>query len=275
MSYESAGAEALDYHLCHYGRSRLVFRGPARDVTGDFVAVIGGGETFGRFVARPYPELLEQALGLPVANLGVANAGPEVFLGDAGVAELCRAARVTAVQIIGAQNLTNRFYAVHPRRNDRFLRASGILKALYPEVDFSEFHFTGHMLRALSERSAERFAPVAAEMRRVWVQRMTALLRRIGGQVLLLHLHEGSDGAAEHDLSLAPPFVDLAMVTALRPLAAKVVRVTVSAAARHEGVAGMHFAPQELPQAERMPGPLMHVEIADALLPAIRRLIGR
>ena len=76
---------------------------------------------------------------------------------------------MTVVQVMGAQNLTNRFYTVHPRRNDRFLRAAPDLQALYPEVDFTEFHFTRHLLRTLRWSSADRFEVVAEELRAVWV----------------------------------------------------------------------------------------------------------
>jgi hypothetical protein len=57
----------------------------------------------------------------------------------------------------GAQNLSNRLYTVHPRRNDRFLRASGILRTIYRDVDFTEFHFTRHMLDHLRCLSEDRF----------------------------------------------------------------------------------------------------------------------
>ncbi len=61
---------------------------------------------------------------------------------------------MTVIQVMGAHNMSNRFYAVHPRRNDRFLRASlGCCKTIYPEVDFTEFNFTRHMLTALATHS--------------------------------------------------------------------------------------------------------------------------
>ena len=55
------------------------------------------------------------------------------------------------IQVSGAQNLSNRFHAVHPRRNDRFLRASTLLKTIYRDVDFTEFNFTRHLLTTLRD----------------------------------------------------------------------------------------------------------------------------
>ena len=44
-----------------------------------------------------------------------------VFVNEPTVIDICSKALVTVVQLMGAQNTSNRFYAVHPRRNDRFL----------------------------------------------------------------------------------------------------------------------------------------------------------
>ena len=61
---------------------------------------------------------------------------------------------------IGPVTAPNRFYAVHPRRNDRFLRPSAKIEALFPEIDFTEFSFNRHMLSALESVSADRFGQV-------------------------------------------------------------------------------------------------------------------
>ncbi|MBC7156036.1 MAG: hypothetical protein H5U20_00810, partial [Rhodobacteraceae bacterium] len=79
MYCDHGGAAALDHHPCQYGTSRLVFRGPRRPLAGAQVVCLGGSETYGRFVARPWPALLESALGGAVINLGVMNAGADVF----------------------------------------------------------------------------------------------------------------------------------------------------------------------------------------------------
>ena len=70
---------------------------------------------------------------------------------------------------------------MHPRRNDRFLRASERLQSLYPEVDFTEFHFNRHLLGRLQELSEERFAEIAGELRQAWLARMKHLLTLLRG----------------------------------------------------------------------------------------------
>lgn len=217
----------LDPDWCVYPQSRLRFRGPARTLDGRFIAVVGGAEVFGRSVDAPFPALLEHRLGLPVVNLGLPNAGPDVFLGDEGVGTILGQAAVTVVQVLGAHNLTNRYYSVHPRRNDRFLAATPLLGALYPAVDFTEFNFTRHMLSALARRDPVAFDQVAAGLRATWLERMRGLLDRVRGRRILLLLPETMPlpvtGACPNGPE--PLLVTEAMVTALAARADGLVRL--------------------------------------------------
>jgi hypothetical protein len=272
MAYAHQGAGALDYFPCRYGTSRLRFRGPCRDLTGPYVAVLGGTETYGKFVPRPYPALVEEATGLRMVNLGCTNAGPDVFLNDPTVLEIAARARLAVVQILGAQNLTNRFYTVHPRRNDRFLAAALLLRQMFPEVDFTEFHFTRHMLRALRAASPDRFEVVAEELRAAWVARMGDLLGRLRGRAVLLWMGaEAAPPAGQGGLEHDPILVDADMIAAVRGRAIACVEVVASPQARARGVEGLAFAPLERPAAMVVPGPAVHAEVAAALAP---RLIG-
>lgn len=277
MAYEYRGAEALDYFPCRYGASRLSFRGPRRKLTGDYIAMLGGSATYGRFVRDPYPALVEAALDLPVANFGCMNAGLDVFLHDEAVLEACRGARAVVVQITGAQNLSNRFYTVHPRRNDRFVRARRALIGLYPAVDFTEYNFTRHMLQGLHARAPSRFAAVVAELRAVWVERMEALMRAVGGPVILLWIADQTPPPADGPVSFdaEPLFVDRDMLARVIPLAAGMLETTPGPRARAEGTRGMVFEEIDAPVAAALPGPIMHEEVAQALLPTLRDLLFR
>lgn len=275
MAFVFPGEGSLDYFPCHYGNSRILFRGPKRDVKRSYVAVLGGTEAYGKFVPDPFPDLLERDLGLAVANLGCVNAGPDVFLNEAAVTEVAAHACVTVVQILGAQNLSNRFYTVHPRRNDRFLAASPMLQALYPQIDFTEFSFTRHMLATLQADSRDRFEMLAAELRAAWGARMKTLLTRLPGPLVLLWMANLPPPAQPlpADIGGNPMLVDATMIAALRPLAAAYVEVAFSPRARGQGVAGMSFAAMDALAAASVPGPLAHQEVASRLLPVIEALI--
>lgn len=213
MSFLQPEDTAFDYGWCRHGRSRVAFRGPPVTTGHGAVAVIGGNAAFGKGVAAPYPSALGDLLGLPAINLGIANAGPDVFLGDAGLGELVADADLCVVEVLGAVNLSNRYYTVHPRRNDRFLAASPLLHALFPRVDFTEFNFTRHMLSTLADRDPAAFAEVADHLRTTWETRMVDLLGRCGGRRVLLHLRAPSDaGATTCRLGIEPLLVDAAMV---------------------------------------------------------------
>ena len=114
MSYERIGGAALDYRLCEYDGSRLAFRGPKRSLDEPFVAALGGTETFGKFVPRPYVDRLEDKLEMPCLNLGVMSAGLDAFASDLGVLSMAARAEAVIVQAMGVHNLSNRFYTVHP-----------------------------------------------------------------------------------------------------------------------------------------------------------------
>lgn len=275
MAYVFPGEGSLDYYPCRYGSTRVLFRGPRRDIDRAYVAVLGGTETYGKFVPVPFPDLIERELGLPVVNLGCMNAGPDVFLNEAAVTEIAAKASVAIVQILGAQNLSNRYYAVHPRRNDRFLGATPLLRAIFPRVDFTEFNFTRHMLMTLQRASADKFEVVAEELRAAWVTRMKLLLSRLGRRVILVWVSDQVPPSPTRRVDLArnPLLIDSEMIKAIGAPVAAYIEAVFSTAALSQGVEGMAFAPMEAPAAAGLPGPAAHREVADLLMPAIHRLM--
>ncbi|MEY4982993.1 MAG: hypothetical protein RIR62_1259 [Pseudomonadota bacterium] len=274
MAFHQRSAAALDYLSCRYGRSRLLFRGPSRSLDRPFVAFLGGSETYGKFVPTPFPALCETATGRVSVNLGAMQAGPDVWLNDPAVLDVAARAAVTVVQIPGAVNLTNRLYSVHPRRNDRFLRASPLLQSLYREVDFTEFSFVRHMLGSLRAASPDKFGVLAEELRQAWQGRMKTVLSRLPGVKVLLWVGSAAPPAAGQ--ALVPegdaPLVDRAMIDAIRRHANEYVEVVTSPFARAQGTAGMVFDSSEEAAARGLPGPAAHAEIAGALAPVLRGL---
>lgn len=268
---------ALDYRPCRYGASRINFRGPKRELKGRYIAFLGGTETYGKFIQSPFPTLVEQSLGVPCVNFGCVNAGLDVFLHDSDVLAAAAGAEVTVVQILGAQNMSNRFYRVHPRRNDRFVTASALMQSVFRDVDFSEFSFTRHMLKGLSDQASDRFSFVREELRGAWCARMKTLLDRLPGRKILLWFAEHSPplqlpkSAIGHD----PLFVDASMIEDLRPLVDGVAQVRLSDSAKGAGTAGMRYGAMEKPAAKQMLGPLAHEEAARVLVNQLGPLLTK
>lgn len=267
MSFETRPNAVLDYQSVSYPGSMAEFRGPPADLMQKQVLCLGGTETFGRFVEHPFPALMAARLGRPVANLGVMNAGLELFLNDSAIQRAIQHADHVVLQITGAHLMTNRFYRVHPRRNDRFLRASSALSTVYRGTDFTEFHFVRHMLSVLAVESAERFAIVMRELQEAWVARMKTLITQIDGPVHLLwmstnppldalqSLEEGSD----------PLFITDAMVKDVVQVANSLTVCTSNEAEIALPTEGKVFAPRESAAAKLLPGPAQHDRAADML----------
>jgi hypothetical protein len=274
MSFDALGEGALDYLPCRYGTSKLLFRGPRRTLTSPYVAFLGGTETYGKFIENPFPSLVEQHIGMTCVNLGCVNAGIDVFSKDMQIAEMANEAVVTVIQVMGAHNMSNRFYSVHPRRNDRFLQASSLLQAIYREVDFAEFNFNKHMLGRLMTLSPERFETVVEELREAWVGRMRGMLRGVNGKTVLLwfanHAPDDEAGAQEER---DPWFVTREMVERLRDEATDIVEVVASDTAVALGTEGMVFSELETPAAKNLMGPAAHQEAAEAMAAKLREII--
>ena len=277
MTLETAPRRVLDYRPCRYGTTRVDFRGPKKRMDGRYVAFLGGTETYGKFIPRPFPEIIEDRIGLPCVNFGLTNAGVDVYLNEPEVLGFASRAEVTVIQVLGAQNMSNRFYRVHPRRNDRFVAASHLMRSVFHDVDFSEFNFTRHMLQEVSSHASERFSFVREELRTAWCSRMQMLLDRISGRKLLLWFagHPPPVKLSQKRLGKDPMFVDIRMIETLRPLVDGVVQVRLSDAARSAGTDGMRFRYLDRPAAETMLGPLAHEDAAKALEIELNALIDR
>lgn len=271
MTFENLGLPALDYFPCRYGASKMLFRGPKRRLDKPYVAFLGGTETYGKFIGKPFANLVEEQVGRVCVNLGAINAGVDVYLNDPSLLEIAAGARACVVQVMGAQNMSNRFYAVHPRRNDRFLQASELMRTVFRDVDFTRFNFTRHLLRDLRNQSEERFEMVRFELKQAWLARMDQLLAKIPGPVVLVWFADHAIGSHVDDGSLGhdPLFVDREMIEALRPKVGAVVEVAASQAALAEGTFGMVYTPMEAPAAAELMGPLAHEEAAQAVSTAL------
>lgn len=277
MTYDVLGPGPLDYLPCRYGTSKLLFRGPRRNLDDPYVAFLGGTETYGKFLERPFPALVEGATGRVCVNFGFPNAGIDVYAHDPFVAKAASEADLTVLQVMGAQNMTNRFYSVHPRRNDRFIGASPLMQTIFREVDFSEFHFTKHMLSHLQKISPERFAAVQSELQQAWLARMRLMLGQITGKTLLLwfadHAPPPPDGARAGDLGRNPLFISRDMLEEVAEHATDMVKVVARPAPGADPTAGMVCDQMETMAASEMLGPAAHAEAAAAVTAKIAAML--
>ncbi len=265
-------SHALDYQLCSYDGCRLSFRGPPTLLNEQYIAVLGGTEVFGRFVEHPFTELIQEWTGISVANLGVAQAGLSLFSEERWLLEAGSRSDVTVLQVLGAQNMSNRLYSVHSRRNDRFLAVSPILREMYPKVDFSEINFTGHLLEQLSQDEIA-FKTVTNELKWAWIQRMRRVLEMIKGDVILLWMSDRrpeEDGASRH--AADPLFVDREMLDELSGDVAGLVEIVTDQ--DESKLQEMIVGENEAEAALCLPGTLDHMRAAEAIAIEVSHLKG-
>lgn len=271
MSFELPGAGAPEDVVCRYGTSKLMCRGPRKELDDPYIAFLGASETFGKFVKQPFVALTERGLQHDCVNLGCVNAGLDAFVQDPEVLRIAAGARLAVIQVMGAQNLSNRFYRVHPRRNDRFLVASPLLASIYREVDFTEFHFNKHLLGTLQKVSPDRFSVVRQELQQVWLGRMRLLLAALPRKPLMLWLRYSSGSPSV--LGEEPLLVDRAMLDSLRPDVQSIVELPVTATGETDELGLMQYGPMQAPAAAHMIGPRTHRQIADKLTQEIQALL--
>ncbi|MGB0438711.1 MAG: DUF6473 family protein, partial [Paracoccaceae bacterium] len=216
-----------------------------------------------RRAANQFMNLLPAIYGFPLLTIAHSS--------------LSSSAACSVMQVPGVQNVSNRMYSVHPRRNDRFLRPSLDLARLYPEVDFTDYHFTRHLLLDLHAFGPDRFDQVVTELRSAWTARMRRVVAYLRGRVVLVWLRPPGVSAAQDvhaPVGPDPLFVTQAMVDALRPRVRDITVVHPSAMALSSGTRGMICSEFEKGAAQALPGPVTHVEIARALQPVLTRVLS-
>ncbi|MBL4872759.1 MAG: hypothetical protein JKY41_05035 [Rhodobacteraceae bacterium] len=207
MAYGITVEETGGVELYRFGRSKQIFRGPKPDLSAPYLTFIGGSETFGKFVLEPYPKLVENRIGITCVNLGTPGAGPGFFLKDPVVLEACSRSTRCFVQVMDVAPLSNRMYAVFPRRNMRLRSVSGALRSLYPQVDFTGFRYISAMIRKLKSVDGEAYKVVLAEQRSAWLARMLELLLDIETAKTLLWIRP--EGGKDLNQSVTQEMVDV------------------------------------------------------------------
>ncbi|MEL6678155.1 MAG: DUF6473 family protein [Pseudomonadota bacterium] len=278
MAFQRVVSTQPDYDQYRFGRSRQIFRGPEPDLSGRYVACIGGAETFGKFSPVTYPQLLDEELDVPCANWGTPGAGPGFFLKDPVLLEACSRAEVCVVSIMSAHSMSNRLFNVFIRRNERLRSVSEMMEALYPEVDFGHFRFVGNMLNHLHDVSPERFNVVAIEMRNAWIARMRELLTDIEAPKVLLwfaqHHPEAADGYTPAEARrVLPGFVTRQMITEVAPLADVFVEYVAPPESAVGGAEDRFRSIRGEAVSRRFPSATMHREVATLLSTPIEALL--
>jgi hypothetical protein len=226
-------------------------------------------------VPYPFPSLISDQCGCQAANFGYPNAGPDLFLNQPELIDLANKSVLTIVQIMGAQNVTNRFYKVHPRRNDRFVAPSEVLRTFYPDVDFTDMTFTGHLLKVLEQTSIDRHAMIVAELKSAWIARMRRLIRALSGPVLLLWITPSRTASSHADEWSGPTLIDGEMINQITTQKTGVLKVAIPSSDLNASTDGLVFPEMERVGALRVLPVAAHRAVAGALRPVVENAIKK
>lgn len=282
--YQKTDQAFIDYDGYEWGRLNQLYRGPRPDLSQPYIACIGGGQTFGRYVSTPFPDLLGRETGMTVANFGTPSAGPGFFLRDSVVLEAASKAELCIVQAMSARSLSNRLFRVQVNRNTQIEAVSRALESLFPHVDFETFTYAHNMLNQIAENDPDSFLAVEAELKAAWVARTRTLLQSIQTKRILFWFSERNPEDkntpdTEEPMLAYPQFVDRDMLDAVAPLADQVVYCVSSRGYPHsllkDGQTVLQ-TPFGMPVRENLyyPSPEMHADAAKALIDPVRSLLA-
>jgi hypothetical protein len=148
--------------------------------------------------------------------MGVRNAGPDVYLRDPVLLDMIAQSDHAIVQVMGAANMSNPYYRVHPRRNDRFIAPEPRLCCLFPEIDFTSFHYTRHLLGTLEYIDPIRFLELQKTLKSEWIKKMKKLLSYFERPPTLLWISERKVDRLAHVAKAPDPvFVGRGMLNEL------------------------------------------------------------
>jgi hypothetical protein len=210
--YAISDAPGFDYRIAEVpGIPGLVFRGPVPEPGQPFVACVGGAQTFGRFVAEPFPVLLARGLGMPVLNLGLGGAGPR-FAGSPEVLAVLSRASAVVVQCFAGRSASNSLFDAGAGRNSgRCLRTGRWLR-------FEEF------LREVRARDdLGLLQRVVHETREDWAVGMRHIARSLSMPTVLAWMSARSPEYtirwdSDHGvLNTYPQLIDLQVIERVRP----------------------------------------------------------
>lgn len=144
------------------------FRGPVPDLGKPYFVCVGAAQMFGRFCKDPIPDLLSQAIGLPVLNLGISGSGPSMFL-EPSFLEVINGAQFAVVQVMSGRSESNSEFDNSASGGARGLRLSDGKKMLFDEF----------LAEKLAQSGRDDVVRIIEETRQNWVRHYRELLSAI------------------------------------------------------------------------------------------------
>jgi hypothetical protein len=178
LGYQKRDFEIVDYQMYCDKETGLWLRGPQPKQLKDdqYIACLGGAQTFGCFCNKPFAELVQEALSIQVINYGVGGAGPSFFLQQEKILRSLNKAACTILQVMSGRSESNSVFdtgglSYITRRSDgRRLGA----RAAYQNLLWRKMIFGRKDLKR-----------IIAETRENWIMNYKSLIEKIKSPVVL------------------------------------------------------------------------------------------
>ena len=278
--YQRKDWDVVDYQLCKMDGIHLPLRGPITwDGTSKFIAFVGAAQTFGRYCAHPFPNLIGDKLNLSLINLGHAGAGPALFIRKPCL-NLLSSAQVVVVQVMSGRSVGTTLLD-NPQANGLLRRRD------LPNDPLSLWHVAWD--KALRDYGSEFISYLVEETRATYVAQMRMLLRAIKAPKILLWFAkrkpEYVDDYSHFDGFFFgfPHMVNDKVVAELRPFCDQFVEVVSRRGAPQKLVnrfdGSFYRVSSESEERQSLdnyyPSPEMHEDAAEALCPVVKELFYR
>lgn len=290
--YQRRDAEIVDYKIWRLWTPETGFamRGPrpASLAPGEFCTSIGAAYTFGRFVQRPYPELLGQTLRLSSLNLGFAGIGPAFFNYPKNkiLLDLVNRSKFVTISVMSGRSQSNSRFQAEEYSQVQYRLANG--KIIPADAAYQQL---------LEEADEATIRILVAETRERYVAEFIQMLEKITVPKILLWFSKRSPDYTESYETLYklfgsfPHLVNQSMIDTLRAhcdayvacvgtvglpqtLVSRHTQKPVSITRPRTYENGrVHLTPSQLEKNSYYPSPEMHHAVTQKLVPICQKVM--
>lgn len=109
--YQARDWKIVDYRMYQHDKSGLSFRGPKPVMKpGEYATCLGAAQTLGCFCEEPFPDLLQQRLGLEFVNFGYGGAGPRFYLRHKSLIDDVNRGKFAVIQVMSGRSEDNSLF---------------------------------------------------------------------------------------------------------------------------------------------------------------------
>ncbi|MBU0577405.1 glycosyltransferase [Patescibacteria group bacterium] len=214
--YEERDKEIIDYQMYNLQNDEwgIRLRGPRPPSLkkGEYIACVGAAQTFGCYCEEPFPQILQDKLGVSVMNLGWSGPGPQFFLNDKNLMNYINNSKFVVLQVMSAMG----------EDSSIAINFKGT-KMLRMKSNGQHFLARDFYDKLLKENNKSYVKKIINETRNTWIEKYKVLLSQIKVPVILFWFADREPdyidkyGSSRSLFGGFPQLVNRDMVEEIRP----------------------------------------------------------